>query len=31
MFEFFVVSLLLYIAYHVAKNNGDDWFNNFPY
>jgi hypothetical protein len=30
MFEFFVISILLYIAYHVAKNNGDDWFN-FPH
>ena len=26
MFEFMVISILLYIAYHVAKSNNDDWF-----
>jgi hypothetical protein len=31
MYEFLVVGLLLYIAYQIAKSNGDDWFNNFPY
>jgi hypothetical protein len=31
MFELMVIALLLYIAYHVAKSNDNDWFNNFPY
>ena len=26
MFEFMVIAILLYIAYHVAKSNDDDWF-----
>jgi hypothetical protein len=29
MFEFMVVCILLYIAYHVAKANDNDWFK-FP-
>ena len=29
MFEFMVICILLYIAYHVAKGNDDDWFR-FP-
>ena len=29
MFEFMVICILLYIAYHVAKSNDDDWFR-FP-
>jgi hypothetical protein len=29
MFEFMVIVILLYIAYHVAKNNDNDWFR-FP-
>ncbi len=29
MFEFMVISILLYIAYHVAKSNDNDWFK-FP-
>jgi hypothetical protein len=29
MFEFLVVILLLYIAYHAAKGNDNDWFR-FP-
>jgi len=31
MFEFMIIGILLYIAYQVAKSNGNDWFNNFPY
>jgi len=26
MFEFMVLCILLYIAYHVAKINDNDWF-----
>jgi len=26
MFEFMVLCILLYIAYHVAKANDNDWF-----
>jgi hypothetical protein len=29
MFEIMVICLLLYISYHVAKSNNDDWFK-FP-
>ena len=29
MFEFMVITILLYIAYHVAKSNDNDWFK-FP-
>ena len=31
MFEFMVIALLCYIAYHVAKINDNNWFDGFPF